>query len=177
MKPENMMNNHAYIIDRLRRLPRKMLLLHGLDNVTEFVLHELASKHCFDLKKAAYFIDNPDFNCFKGVVGFLKEEAFSEGDSIWTSPAAFSLHMRQAAFNKAVRAMSKMSLKNSHTSDEEASASIAHDLGFNNYKCYSWPLRHDNHGLLLVECAPDHDEVVDRHLKNGATLLSFCPLF
>lgn len=167
------------ILHHLSCMPNKIASLHDQDNITEFVLHDLCCNKCFNLHKAAYFIDNPDFNCFKGIVGFLREEAFADSDAIWTSPAAFSLHMRQAAFNKAVRAMAKQSLKKTHTSDEEASSVIAQDLGFNNYKAYSWPLKHDNHALLIVERdgVMDDESIVEQHLKNGVTLLSFCPVF
>src|SRR5947207_14497437 len=98
MKSENMMYRHAHVIDNLRRLPRKMLSLHGLDNVTEFVLHELCDKHCFNLQKAAYFIDNPDFDCLKGVVGVSHAELHNIVD-IWDNPAIFSEHITKSAFN------------------------------------------------------------------------------
>ena len=61
---------HYTILNTLSKLPRKMLSLKGQENVTEFVLHELCHKNCFNLDKAAYFVDNPDFDCLKGMAGF-----------------------------------------------------------------------------------------------------------
>ena len=82
MKPDMMMYRHAQIVDNLRRLPRKMLQLHGRDNVTDFVLHELCSKNYFNIPKAAYFIDNPAFNCLKGIVGISTQE-LQKFENIW----------------------------------------------------------------------------------------------
>ena len=93
MKPELLMDRNAQIAYSLRRLPRKMLQLHGLDNITDFVLHELCSKDCFNIPKAAYFVENPAFNCFKGVVGVSGTELQDVGD-IWTNPEMF-LQRRQ----------------------------------------------------------------------------------
>src|SRR5204862_3622782 len=135
MKPENMMNNHAHVIDRLRRLPRKMLLLHGLDNVTEFVLYELASKYCFDLKKAAYFIDNPDFNCLKGVVGISNTE-LHDIENIWVNPDTFTKYMVESPFNQHVRSFTYKSHKKNNESYEKIANIIAHELGIEKHSFY-----------------------------------------
>src|SRR5438445_11567888 len=102
MKPEMMMYRNAQIADSLRRLPRKMLQLHGLDNVTDFVLHELCSKDCFNMPKAAYFVDNPAFNCLKGVVGIAGTE-LQGVENIWANPDQFVQTVAQSPFNQKVR--------------------------------------------------------------------------
>ena len=48
------------VLNTISRLPRKMLSLKNQENITEFVLHDLCNKKCFNLEKAAYFVDNPD---------------------------------------------------------------------------------------------------------------------
>jgi len=176
MKSENMMNNHAYVVDRLRRLPRKMLLLHGLDNVTEFVLHELASKQCFDLKKAAYFIDNPDFNCFKGIAGISHLEEHPIED-IWTYPDDFTKYMLESPFNQHVRSFAYKSNKKNSEPYETVAHIIAQELGLENYHFYSWDMKHDNHGFLVCEKDSISDpKVHDDILVDGLALLSFCPV-
>jgi len=177
MKNYKVVHNHSHVIDNLRRLPRKMLLLHGLDNVTEFVLHELCGKNCFNLQKAAYFIDNPDFNCLKGVVGVSTAEVHDIED-IWTNPDAFTLQMTQSPFNQHVRSFTYDSHKKNGVSYEKAAESIAHELGFGDYGFYSWDMKHNNHGFLVCEknnanplAHPQDDIVVD-----GLCLLSFCPV-
>jgi hypothetical protein len=177
MKPENMMNNHAYVVDRLRRLPRKMLLLHGLDNVTEFVLHELASKHCFDLKKAAYFIDNPDFNCFKGLVGVSHAELHGVEDS-WSNPVLFTQHMLNSPFNQHVRSFTYKSHKKNSEPYEKVAHLIANELGIDDYNFYSWDMKHDNHGFVICERNNilSSDKLHDDLVVDGLSLLSFCPV-
>ena len=75
MKPNSLNDKHIDILDKLCHLPRKILSLHGHDNITELILHELCNEQCFNLEKAAYFIDNPDFDCFKGVAGHCRSQA------------------------------------------------------------------------------------------------------
>lgn len=176
MKRESVMHGHSNVADHLRRLPRKMLLLHGLDNVTEFVLHELCSKNCFNMNKAAYFVDNPDFNCLKGVVGVSHDEMHGI-DDIWQDPQSFTQKMLESPFNQHVRSFTYDSHKRNGDLYENAALSIASELGIKNYNFYSWDLKHNNHGFFICEKDensqdhPQEDVVVD-----GLCLLGFCPV-
>lgn len=178
MKPELLMYRNAQIADSLRRLPRKILQLHGLENVTDFVLHELCSKDCFNIPKAAYFVENPAFNCLKGVVGVSTQEV--QGiDNIWTSPDQFIHTMAQSPFNQKVRSFHYESHKNRGHSPEAMAETIAKELGLTDYGFYMWDMKHDNHGFLVCEkneeqdCGhPQPDVMVD-----GLCLLSFCPVY
>jgi hypothetical protein len=177
MKPE-MLYRHAQIADSLRRLPKQMLQLYDRDHVVNFVLHELCSKNCFNIPKAAYFIDNPSFNCLKGIVGISGEE-LQGFDNIWTKPDQFIEHVSQSPFNQKVRSFNYESRKNSGHSHEAMAESIAQELGLRDYGFYSWDMKHDNHGFLVCEkntAAPDehpHEEV----MVDGLCLLSFCPVY
>jgi len=146
----------------LSRLPRRILSLHGIDNVTEFVLHDLSHKECFDLSKVAYFVDNPDFNCTKGVAGFSRQEPGSSCD-IWANPKDFSAQMKESQFNKRVRELSRCSVKKDGDLHEELAKEIAHDLQFDNYAFCSWDMKHDNHGFVLYEKADTQDTFADDH--------------
>ena len=178
MKPEMMMYRNAQIADSLRRLPRKMLQLHGLDNVTDFVLHELCSKDCFNIPKAAYFVDNPAFNCLKGVVGIAGTE-LQGVENIWASPDQFVQTVAQSPFNQRVRSFNSESGKHHGHASQAMAETIAKELGFSDYGFYSWDMKHDNHGFLVCEKNPDkdyehpHDEV----MVDGLCLLSFCPIY
>lgn len=77
MEHTTMSPRHKQVLVCLSCLPHKMLSVHGLSNATEFVLHELCQSSCFNLKKAAYFVDNPDFDRLQGVAGFNKEEEYT----------------------------------------------------------------------------------------------------
>src|ERR1700691_4148672 len=103
MEHYEQLQRQCKMLSCLAALPKRILSLHGEDNVTEFVLHDLCHQDCFNLNKAAYFVDNPDFNCSKGVAGFSRDEPFNECEVIWSKADAFSEHMKKSAFNQRVR--------------------------------------------------------------------------
>jgi hypothetical protein len=164
------------ITELLSSLPRKILGLHGRDNVVEFVLHELSRQECFDLEKAAYVIDNPDFDCLKGVAGFQRPEAYNFTSDIWTDPDSFSEHMKKSKYNNDVRCYHRNSGVKNGEKDEEIVKEIAHDLGFDKPFYYSWDMKHDNHGILLYE-KRDSDNCDCDYLLEGLCLIGFCPVF
>ena len=87
------------VLHHLTHLPRKIVSLNGAENLTEFVLHDLCQSRCFNLPKAAYFVNNPDFNCIKGVAGVHADELF-QGDAIsaqFPSLATKEVHSYAAA--------------------------------------------------------------------------------
>ncbi len=177
MKPELLMNRNAQIVDSLRRLPRKMLQLHGLENVTDFVLHELCSKDCFNIPKAAYFVENPAFNCLKGVVGVSTIE-LPGIDNIWLNSDQFVKAITQSSFNQQVRSYHYESHKNRGHSPEEMAKIIAQELGLGDYSFYAWDMKHDNHGLLVCEKSSEPDEHPHEEVMvDGLCLLGFCPVY
>jgi hypothetical protein len=163
------------ILNHLTTLPQKVLALHGVENVTEFVLHDLCNHNCFDLQKAAYLVDNPDFNVLKGIAGFSAQETFSH-DVIWETPELFMEHMKQAPFNQKVRTIWQPSMHKVGKSDQEVTQIVADYLGLVKPAYCSWQMKHDNHGILIYEeqlqCPVPSDL-----LKNGACLLGFCPIY
>ncbi len=170
------LHDQQHILHVLHALPRKMLSLHGRDNVTEFVLSELCGKDCFNITKAAYFVNNPDFNCCKGVAGFSVDESYTGHKTIWESPEDFSRHMSCCSFNQQVRGHQKESFTKEHPSEEDLAKHLAHELGFNNAAYCSWDMKNDNHGLLIFE-KPVHLTEKDESLVNGLHYLGFCPIF
>jgi hypothetical protein len=168
------MNKEHAILTFLTTLPQKVLSLHGTENSTEFVLHELCNAHCFDLKKAAYLVDNPDFDCLKGVAGFSADEAYSK-DTIWEKPELFTAHMQKAAFNKKVRGILKPSMARTKKSDAEINTVIGEYLGFKKPVCCSLKIKHDNRGIFIYEM-PTVLPISDNLILNGASLLGFCPI-
>lgn len=177
MKPDEIMNKKCGHPSSLLWLPRKMITLHGNENVSEFVLHELCNPSCFNIKKAAYFIDNPDFDCLKGVAGVCQDESAGI-DDIWQKPEEFSLYMRQSPFNQKVRSLSRSSAKKmSDQADKELAIDVAHELGIVNIGYCSWNSKHDNHGILVFEKGESHEDVGAEDFLNGVSLLSFCPIY
>ena len=160
----------------LSSLPRKILGLYDRENVIEFVLHELGRQDCFDLEKAAYVVDNPDFDCLKGVAGFLRPEAYDLKCDIWSDPDSFSNHMKQSQYNNTVRCYQRESCLKKGRKSNQIVEEIAHDLGFEHPSFYSWDMKHDNHGILLYEKSENAECDCD-YLLDGLCMIGFCPLF
>lgn len=173
MERPDILKKHE-ILHRLSSLPAHLLRLHGNENISEFVLHELCDANCFNITKAAYVVDNPDFDCIKGVAGFSINEAYNV-KCIWDDPESFSEHMKKSSFNNKVRDFIKPSMRRAAQSDENTSKLVADFVGINKPAYCSWNMKHDNHGILVYETqisSPQDDEM----LKNGACFLGFCPI-
>jgi hypothetical protein len=164
------------VTQHLARLPRKILQLHGRDNIAEFVLHELSNEDCFNLDRIAYVIDNPDFNCLKGIAGYCRPESYSGKTNIWQEPDTFSEHMKKSAFNNKVRHFCTESHFKRGESDKQVVSAIAHELDFTAPSFYAWIMKHDNHGILLYEKS-DQTECDCDYLLEGLCLIGFCPVF
>lgn len=163
------------ILNQLNKLPRKMLSIQNYDNATEFVLHELCNKNCFDIGKAAYFVDNPDFDMLKGVAGYSRPEAYAVDDA-WKDPSKFSAHMQSSPFNQKVRNFYHASMRKHHESDDAIVKLIAQEIGLKDPRYYSWDMKHDNHGLFVYEKTCEGEGCVD-YVKDSLCLLGFCPVF
>ena len=176
MKPEELLKRQHTLLHILSSLPKKILLRHDTDRLPEFVLHEIACEECFNLNKAAFLVDNPDFNCLKGVAGIARNEAFSNGTSICEDPNRFSVHMKGSEFNDKVRNHVQVSCKKCDTPDAEIFANIAEMLGMKQFDVCTWDMKHDNHGYLVYEKMNSDDTSCDDYLVHGASLLGFCPI-
>jgi len=179
MDSDKILHRRHAILGCLTQLPRKMLSLKEKENITEFVMHELCKPECFNLEKAAYFVDNPDFDCLKGIVGIWRPEVYTDGDDdIWQDPQSFSAHMQGSPFNQTVRGVMRPSLRKNNYSDNEVVEIIGRTLHMTNPGYYAWDMKHDNHGLLVYEKqCKDGDSCDLDTVINGLSLLAFCPIF
>jgi len=178
MNKEELIERQSLILEFLAGLPKKILHLHGRENVTEFVLHDLSHKNCFDLKKAAYFVNNPAFNCLKGVAGISQPDIPQDlWQDIWDQKEMFSTYMRNSPFNRKVREFSQCSLEGLEKPNQEIIQNVAHNLGIENPSFYSIDVKHDNHGLFIFEKGPESKGLVDDYFAEGVSLLGFCPIF
>lgn len=169
------MERRSTMLNYLSHLPRKMLLLHDLDAIAELVLHELCSERCFNLNKAVYFIDNPEFDCMKGVAGFSREEAFKEGERMWDDPHAFTEYIKNAPFNQKVRSIQRCSMKRNETVDNAVMRALAEECAIQSPQCHVWDMKHNNRGVFIYE-KPAEECDINEYLENGVCLLSFCPI-
>lgn len=170
---------HA-VLRSLSSLPQKILFLHGADRMAEYVLHDLCHKECFNIKKAAFFVDNPDFNCFKGVVGYDQNQDYALMNA-WEDPDEFSLKINSCTFNNKVRSLEFCSIEpkvnGSSFPNDSFINDIADQLGIEEPGYQLFPLKHQNHGIFLYEKM--HADIQDLHdeVARGACFLGFCPLF
>ncbi len=176
MKPQAL-PRHLQVLSHLSRLPRKIIALYGSDHMSEFTLHELCHIACFKLEKAAYFVDNPDFDCFQGVAGYDHTEHNDSFVDELNRPQSFCTHLRSCKFNQRVRAIGSISYKRAKRTEADILKVLAPELTIKNPCCYVWPLKHGNYGILIYEKGNSQAEELKEHIENGIHLLSFCSLF
>ncbi len=167
---------HQKLLKCFVSLPEKILSLHGIDNMTEFVLHDLCDEDCFNLSKAAYFIDNPDFDCLKGIAGYDRAEDTVKMDQRWENPHHFTNHALRCAFNQKVRKIQRPSKIRQKQEDAHLVRQLASELSMTNPLFFTWTLKHQNHALFLYE-PMTNDIKLEHDILRGASLLGFCPVF
>lgn len=168
--------NHIDLLGHLGNASKNMIMHHQRDNLSEFVLHDICSEQGFKIRKAAYFVNNPDFSCLKGVAGYYQPETF-EGVS-WLNPKDFTSHMQKAAFNQQVRSFMDVSLphNSSQVFSKDQLRYIVDFLKIEDAAYHSWLSKHNNQGILIFEKSHEVDILQD-HLYNFLHMLSFCPIF
>lgn len=153
-------------------LAQKMLMIHHKNNLSEFVLHDLCQEDCFNLQKAAYLVNNPDFHCTKGVAGFCKTDGAKNYD-VWLSPEDFTKDMENSKFNQDVKQIYQQNANGFAQSEIEE---IAGKLDLKNPIFCTWVMKHNNKGILIFECPVSDDISVHENIIKGASFLSFCPI-
>ncbi len=176
MKPDERLRRQHEVLKCLSNLPRMILLVNERNDIPAFVLHELCHPACFNLSKAAFFVDNPDFDFLRGIVGLNRNELDHAPDDIWQNPEDFSDRMEQSHFNQQVRGVDRLSVKRNGGNEQELIADMADHLGLGQLSACYWNMKHDNYGILIFEKAAFDDEDLEEYLINGASMLSFCPL-
>ncbi len=157
-------------------LPQQMVRNHGIENMPEFLLHNLAQQGCFNFTKAAYFVDNVDFNHLKGVAGIARHELYDADH--WKNQEHFSQYMKQSQFNQKVRTIERASADIKNKKPDQVVQEIGKILEFANPNYVMWHIKYDNAGLLVFESEqPQEPETLKEHLYNALHLFGFCPIF
>ncbi len=176
MKQNGMSPRHEQFFISLTQLPQRMLANYDQDHMAELVLHNLCDEQCFNVSKAAYFVDNPDFNCLQGIAGYDKCDEHPAVNHCWQEPSAFNKHRSQCSFNEKVRTISRPS--NKRVTDHHGSlvTDLAAELSLSNPLIYTWSMKHDNHGVLIFE--PQANDLLEltQEMLSGMCLLGFCPI-
>ncbi len=177
MEHDKLLNRQNSIFNHLSQLPQKILSLHGRDDLTEFVLRDLCHERCFNLKKAAFFVDNPDFDCLKGVAGFSHAENPTVCDMLWDHPEKFMARIKESPFNHKVRELWIPSLRKVNDTHDEFVESVGRTLEMQQPSSCSLEIKYGNHGMLVFEKEDMGDTFTDEHVCHGISLLGFCPIY
>ncbi|AXK60138.1 hypothetical protein [Candidatus Chromulinivorax destructor] len=177
MQSHNLETKETKLLKHLGNLRKMIVNHHDLDNLSEFVLHDLCGQSCFNLNKAAYFINNPDFRCLQGVSGYHEQDVKNLAGNAWDNKKLFMAHMQNSPFNQKVRSNSTVNFEKGKASEKYMADKLADELEINNPLYVTWDLKHANHGLLIYE-APEQEIIhVKDHLFDALYYLSFCPVF
>lgn len=165
----------AQLVSRLLELPHKILCHHDVDGLEQLVLHELGHDQHFGLEKAGYFIDNPDFDCLKGIAGYCKSECKMHKDNLWNDPRSFVQDMQKAQFHQQLSHYLDHSLSHNELEGVKGDAlvNLGQKLGMGNPSFITWKMKHGNNGILLYEENPAHARRRDL-LQHFVALLSLC---
>jgi hypothetical protein len=165
----------ATLFERLGTLPRKILSVHDHQVVTNLALHDLCGSACFNLKRAAYLVDNPDFDCCRGVAGYSDDEPAVDIERAWGDPDNFEQQMKRSPFNQKVRDLSYASVTKNNV--DYVVKELGRQLGITHPSYRTWRIRNGNFGVLLFEQKDQGDTACADRLEDGLSILGFCPLF
>ena len=176
MKPNELTPRYEALLRCYTHLPQQILSLHHIDNATGYVLHSLCDEGCLNLSKAAYFIDNPDFNCLQGIAGFSKDEEIYTCEKVLHDDGHFQDHIGRCAYNNKVRTVSVPSSRRNGETTEQLIARLADVLDMENPSCHTWDIKHDNFGVLIFERSDAADKQLHEEFLHGLSILGFLPV-
>lgn len=170
------LEHHQRLLQYMSNFPKYIMTLEVFDNIPDFILYGLCHDDCFNVRRAAYFIDNPDFDFIQGISGFCKSEVLMDWDKLWDQPDQFSSKVKDSSFNKRIKSFSTDSIKRNNHSHDEFIKRVAYEIGFDEPCYYCWDLKHYNHGIIVYEKIDVDSEHLHDHFKNYLHLLNFCPI-
>lgn len=148
-----------------------MLTFYDQVDIAPFVLHEICSDACFGFSYAAYFIDNPDFDCCKGIAGIVREDVHT---NIWDTSADFMSYIQRASFNKRVRELEYTSAQ--QIGYDALLTDIQHDLELPHPTYCHHQIKNGNHAILVYSPSSALSDDERASIKRAVSLLGFCPI-
>ncbi len=165
------------LLQHLGNLRKMIVHNHELENLSEFVLHDLCNGPCFQINKAAYFINNPDFKVLRGITGHHHQEHQAQLRDTWNNQKQFISSMKDSAFNHKVRTSHQESFERGRNSEKYMVQKLADQLEIEHPEYHVWDLKHANHGLLIYEPKIHDVHHAKEHLLDSLYYLSFCPVY
>lgn len=169
-------SKESTLLHRLGGFSKNIASNHHLENLSEFVLHDLCSGDLFNIPTAAYLVNNPDFSCMKGVAGYKQSESFKKGNN-WDLPKDFTSHMKQSEFNQKVRMVYDKAVKiDGNGSEKSKMHELADQFEIENPSFHVWNMKYDNQGLLIFQ-KPEDIDMQHEHMIHFVPMLAFCSVF
>jgi hypothetical protein len=165
------------LVQSLMGLPHKILQNHEVEDLAPIVLHELGHDCYFDLDKAIYLVDNPDFDCVKGIAGFSRDECKFHNSDLWQNPNSFSIDMKNAIFHTNLKKFLARSIQKKEPGDvlnSDEICDIGLRFGIKNPSFLNWRMKHGNNGILIFEARIPQMARKKELLMHAGSLLSFC---
>lgn len=175
MESKSCQVSEGKLLQHLGNLRKMIVHNHELENLSEFVLHELCAGPCLNINKAAYFVNNPDFKILRGVTGYSKQE--SQVYDAWNNQKQFAETMQNSTFNQKVRSCSQGNFDKGDRSEKYIMDKLADQLEIENPEYHVWNLKHANHGLLIYDPSKDDINHLQEHLFDSLHYLGFCPVY
>jgi len=178
MENRNCQVPEGKMLQHLGNLRKMMIHHHELENLSEFVLHALCSGPCFHINKAAYFVNNPDFQLVRGIAGYHKQEPCAQLQDTWNNQKQFISLMKNSPFHQKVRSFNlEESFDKGGMSEKYMVHKLADQLEIEYPEYHVWDLKHANHGLLIYEPLHNDEKHFQEHLLDSLYYLGFCPIF
>ena len=177
MQSHNLETKEGKLLKHLGNLRKMIVSNHELDNLSEFVLHDLCTQSCFNLNKAAYFINNPDFRCLQGISGYHDKDLQGIVGNSWNNPKLFMSQMQNSPFNQKVRNNCTTNFEKGKASEKYMADKLADELEIKNPLYITWDLKHANNGLFIYEAPEQEVSHVREHLFDSLYYFGFCPVF
>jgi hypothetical protein len=134
------------------QIPQQITSYHHLDGLVDLVLYTIAKADCLSFSRAAYFVDNPDFNHLRGVCGFCVTTNLA---NCAQDQKSMIQQIQKSPYNCRVKTINQESLRanNIDPTKPENVAKLCESLEIKNPKICNWDLKHNNYGLLIFETA------------------------
>lgn len=174
MNGQGVQSKEKNLLHHLGNMSKMVVYNHGKHNLTEFVLHDLCSEKGFNINKAAYLVNNPDFYVLQGVAGYHRPDAYLKEH--WGATEHFTEHMKQSLFNKLVRDHAFKHFDKDSSAERDKIQEVAEVLKFEKPQYHTWNLKYDNHGLFIYE-TDEQNDLLDDHLLDYLHVLGHCPVF
>lgn len=162
-----MSNNNFDVINCLIKLPQQILLHGNTDGIQELILKFIAEKNYFNLNKAAYFLDNPSFNCSKGIAGFDALDFKDDNNwlDLWDNNDKKIHCIEYAAYNQKIKKLRCNSLsKLAHNNEKTIFDFAKKNLEFINPSYLFSNGKHGNIGIFFYENKSKGTSYKDQYL-------------